>query len=182
MNQPGWRGVRILKYPSDLVLYSQVIFQNKPDFIIETGTKFGGSSLFFADMFALFHPEGKVITIDVTHDQIKNKDPRIEYILGSSSDRNIVEQVRKEVEGKKVMVVLDSNHAAYHVKRELRLWSPLVTSGQYLVIEDCYAGARPYYPITARDWYLARTNIFKLEQLENQFFFAVTQGGWLKKL
>lgn len=180
-NRPEWRGVKILKYPNDLLLYAEVIYKNKPDFIIETGTKFGGSALFFADMLDLFNPGGKVITIDISNKEIDIFDERIEYILGSSADRIIVEAVKKEVGDKKVMVVLDSDHFSVHVKRELRLWGSIVTRGQYLVLEDCFVGAKEYYPNRALNWYLGKTDKFSLENLEKKFLFAITRGGWLRK-
>lgn len=180
-NRPFWRGVQTIKFPTDFTLYAEVIFKNKPDFIIETGTKFGGSSLFFADMLSLFTENGRVISID-NNPKSTPDHPRVEYIRGSSSDRAIVEQVRQKVAGKKVMVVLDSDHRSFHVKRELRLFNDLVTEGQYLVVEDCYLGSKPYYPLKAVEWFLTKTNKFKLDNLEDRFAFVVTRGGWLRRV
>lgn len=179
-NRPYWRGVQVIKFPTDFTLYAEVIYKNKPDFIIETGTKFGGSSLFFADMLSLFTENGKVISID-NNPKSTPIHPRIEYMRGSSSDRGVVEQVRKKVSGK-VMVVLDSDHRSFHVKRELRLFNDMVTQGQYLVVEDCYLGSKPYYPLKAVEWFLTKTNKFKLDNLEDRFAFVVTRGGWLRRV
>ena len=180
-NEPTWRGVRVVKYPTDLLLYSEVIFANKPDFIIETGTRFGGSALFFADMLDI-NGKGRVISIDI--DPIERlSHPRITYLLGPSTDVGILNTVQKMVKGSTVMVVLDSDHSRRHVKRELSHYGKIVTKGQYMVAEDCYTKtANKYGPGEAVDWYLQKTKKFVLEPLENKFLFAVTRGGWLRKI
>jgi cephalosporin hydroxylase len=179
-NEPKWRGIRVVKFPSDLLLYSQVIYNNRPDWIIETGTAYGGSALFLADMLSLFGGNGKVITIDIEKRHSLNH-PRIEAIEGSSVAPEIYEEVKRRISGK-VMVVLDSNHRRMHVIRELRLYGRLVTRGQFMVVEDSYTkNENPYYPARAIDWYLAHTDKFQKEPIEDQFIFAVTRGGWLRR-
>lgn len=180
-NEPRWRGVHMIKFPTDMALYAEAIWENKPDYLIETGTKFGGSALFFADMLQLFSG-GKVISIDIAPESCPAH-PGVEYIVGSSSDRAIFEQVKRRVEGKKVMVVLDSDHRSFHVKRELRLLGRLVTKGQFLVVEDSYTrnsglkGAG-----RAVEWYLTTTDKYKRETPEDKYFVAVTRGGWLRRV
>lgn len=137
IREPLWRGTRVVKFPQDLILYAQVIFKRKPDYIIETGTHFGGSALFLGDMLSLIGGK-KVISIDVSHKQNPPAHPMVEYILGSSIDPEIVERIRKEVSGSKVMVSLDSDHSTKHVLAELRTYQNIVTRGQYMVVEDCW--------------------------------------------
>lgn len=180
-NHPRWRGVKILKFPADLLLYAQVIFQNKPDFIIETGTKFGGSALFFADMLELVG-KGRVISIDLRPEQ-QPEHPRVTYITGPSTDDGVLAQVRELVKGGTVMASLDSAHDRVHVKRELAFYSGMVTSGQYLVVEDCFgAAARLYGPGEAVDWFFSKSRKFIREDLTEQFGHGITRAGWLKKL
>lgn len=187
-NEPRWRGVQVVKFPADLILYAQTIWTLKPDFIIETGTKYGGSALFFADMLDLFvGGNSRVITVDVESRPLPAHD-RITYITGSSSDPVVVEQVKAQmphVGGRitgNVMVVLDSDHSSRHVKRELRLYGPLVTHRQFMVVEDCYMRDQTVKgPGIAVEWYLTKTSKFVREPVEDQFIFAVTRGGWLRR-
>jgi cephalosporin hydroxylase len=182
--EPRWRGVTVIKMPTDLMIYQQVIFENKPRWIIETGTKFGGSSLFFQDMLDLVGEGGHVITID-TDAKVDKPDGRISYLSGNSINRDMVASVKSMVGDDSVMVVLDSNHARKHVKWELYHYASLVTSGQFLVIEDCYGRhSKLYGPGEARDWFLSSTRIgrqFEQTNLDRQFLVGVCMGGWLRR-
>lgn len=177
-NYIKWRDCSILKMPSDLMLYHQAIYENKPDFIIETGTKYGGSALFLADMCELVG-NGHVITIDI-EDRQRPKHNRVTYIKGSSIDRAVIDKVKEMVSGKSVMVILDSSHVFRHVMWELHHYSKLVTLGQYLVVEDCYSKyGEPSEAMQARDWLLKRTRKFTLTHPEKRFLVGLSMGGWL---
>lgn len=180
---PRWRGANVIKLPTDLVLYAQAIMENQPDIIIETGTKFGGSAMFMADMLELTG-KGKVISID-WQPAAQPAHPRIHYITGRSTSDEVLDQVRELAKGATVMASLDSNHTRRHVKRELHYYSPLVTPGQYLVVEDCYASAATIAgPGEAVEWFLSHRQGagFVIEDVTAQFLIGVTRGGWLKKL
>lgn len=183
-HEPRWRGVRVVKQPGDLILYHEVIWQSRPRWIVECGTKFGGSASFLQDMLDLVGEGGRVLTIDIDA-KVENPDPRICYVQGSSTDAGTVSRVKETVGGEPCMVVLDSNHARVHVKWELYHYAPLVTPGQYLVVEDCYSrGTVPFGPLEARDWFLRETREgrrFENMELEKQFLIGVTNGGWLRR-
>jgi len=176
-----WKDVPVLKMPSDLILYSQVIHESKPEIIIETGTKYGGSALYMQDMLDMNGNGGKVITVDI-RDLVKDKDPRITYISGNSNDPLVVEKIKEMAKGKRVMVVLDGNHHRIHVKWELRYYSPLVSPGCYLVIEDCYyRNGLLYHPGEARDAFLKNNKNFVLTDIDKRFLIGLNVGGWLKR-
>lgn len=181
-NYPRWRGgVLIVKFPQDLLLYAQAIFENKPDYIIETGTWFGGSALFFGDLLLLNGGKG-VISIDRrgTH---QPPHPFVQYIVSNSTDLRMFRRLRGSLKGRgSVMIVLDSNHATDHVERELELYSQLVTPRQYLVVEDCWTRrTEPYLPYKAVQEFVKKREDFELRHPEDQFIFAVTRDGWLWK-
>lgn len=181
IREPRWRGTRVVKFPQDLILYAQVIFKRKPDFVIETGTHFGGSALFFGDMLQLSGGR-KVFSIDVSDEFNPPKHPLVEHILGSSTDPAIVERIRREVDGGRVMVVLDSDHSTRHVLAELRAYQNVVTPGQYLVVEDCWTRhAKPYEPWYAVEKFLKENRRFRRVNVEKQFVYAVTKDGWLRR-
>lgn len=174
-NQPQYKGVGLLKFPADMQLYHQVIWENKPEVVVEIGTKYGGSALFFADQGV------KVITIDV-EDLVKEKDPRVTYILRSSLAPETIEEVRKLTEGKKTMFVIDGRHTKTHVAREIQAYKDMVTKGQYMVLEDCYVDRGLYGPGEARDEFLKTNKEFELVPLHEQFLYGITNGGWLRKI
>lgn len=178
--EPNWRGVRVIKMPSDLMLYAEIIQENKPKWIIEAGTKFGGSALFLQDMLDIAGG-GTVITID-KYPVEKVKDPRIIYIEDSSTNPAIVERIREMVGGDPVMVVLDSNHSRVHVKWELKYYAPMVTPGQYLVVEDCFdREAKKAGPGEAMDWFLAVDKRFEQTNLDRRYLVGFCRGGWLRR-
>lgn len=137
-----WRDVRVLKPATDLWIYQELITAIRPDLIIETGTWDGGSALFMRDILNLEHPSGTVITIDTDPTQLAEKVkgiPGINFYTGSSTDPTTVSMVKDyiiEHGCQKVMVILDSDHEEPHVAREIELYSPLVTVGSILIVED----------------------------------------------
>lgn len=179
-NYPRWRGVGLLKMPEDIAVYTRVIQEKQPDFIVETGTRFGGSALFFADMLEL-NKKGHVISIDVS-DKHQPLHDRVTYLTGSSIDDDIVTKIKEMVGNKTVMVVLDSKHTSQHVRWELHKYSNIVTPGQYIVVEDCY---NKFFdisgPMVARDLFLQKTNRFKVVPLVERYFVGLSLGGWLLK-
>jgi cephalosporin hydroxylase len=180
LKQVKWRGVNLIKMPSDLILYQQVIWEKKPDFIIECGTAFGGSALFFGDMLNMVG-NGRVISIDIAP-RSTPEHPRVKYIVGSTVDPAVVAQVAEIVAGKTCMVVLDSSHERRHVKRELRSYYRMVTRGQYIVVEDINYRRYDRGPGPAVDWFLGWNKRFVRENIEEQFLIkSVTSDGWLRR-
>lgn len=122
-------GRPIIQLPQDMVAMQELIWKLKPDLIIECGIAHGGSIIYYASMMELVG-HGEVLGIDLdirshnreaieSHPMFK----RISMIQGSSIDPAIVERVRALAEGKKVIVVLDSNHTHEHVLAELRAYA-----------------------------------------------------------
>lgn len=154
-----WLGRPIIQLPEDIVRIQEVIFQVKPDVIVETGIAHGGSLIFYASLCKLLG-KGRVIGVDIEIRQHNRKaiEENSLYDLitlyeGSSVDPSIVEKVKGEVgEKEKVIVFLDSCHAKAHVLAELRAYSSLVSPGSYIVamdgIMEMVAGA----PRTEPDW------------------------------
>lgn len=135
-----WRGYRCLKYGTDLMLYAEMIHTLKPDFIIETGTRFGGSALFLADMCEL-EGRGEVITVDIEpeYEGVTPPDhPRLTKIIGNSVAQEVLAEIKERVAGKHVLVILDSDHQKEHLRAELEAYAPLLKVGDYLIAEDIY--------------------------------------------
>lgn len=180
MHYPKYKGLLMQKFPNDMQLYHQVIWENKPEVIVEIGTRFGASALFFQDQLDMIGG-GKVITIDIKP-QVVEHDPRITYIIGNSIDDEVVKQVKELTAGKRTMLVIDGNHARVHVKWELTKYKDIVTKGQYMVVEDCYVDRGLYGPGQARDWFLAHTRSFKKVDLHQEFLYGITNGAWLLRV
>jgi cephalosporin hydroxylase/glycosyltransferase involved in cell wall biosynthesis len=181
---PTWMGYTIIKYPNDLILYQQKLFEQKPDVLVEVGTHKGGSALFFAQMMDLIG-HGRVISIDRSHDKYPlPQHPRITYLTGRSTATETLGKVKDLVNGSSVMVVLDGDHSRTQVKRELVRYSDVVTPGQYLVAEDTVMGemGMSNNPAEAVEWFLKRTNKVRRERPEEQFMLSCNSGGWLRRV
>lgn len=180
-HDPQWRGIRIVKLPTDLSLYHQALWEKRPDFLVEIGTAFCGSALFFADTLDLIG-KGQVISIDVAPRGEVVLHHRVTYLKGDSKSPGILAQVRELIGSDRVMVSLDGNHSRQQVKWELKKYGPLVTQGQYIVIEDCYGRhGQLSGPGEARDWFLSWSRQFKQTNFDAQFLVGFTKGGWLLK-
>lgn len=179
--EPRWRGTHVVKFPTDLILYAQVIFKRTPKFIIETGTRYGGSAQFFGDMLTLTGGT-RVFSIDIG-DKKPPAHPKVEYLVGSSTDPSIVNYIREQVGDGSVMASLDSDHRAHHVQEELNAYKDIVTPDQYMVVEDCWTWRKePFWPYKAVQEFLRKNKNYKRFNIEKQFKFAVTKDGWLHRL
>lgn len=133
----NWIGrVEIQKHQDDLDRYAELIEASQPDFVIETGTRRGGSALWFREQGL------QVITIDIERTAGKEArkqevDSGIGWWQGSSIDPEMTRHALERTRGARVMVSLDSDHHTTHVQTEIALWAPLVSPGCYLVVEDC---------------------------------------------
>ena len=186
-----WLGVDAQKYPTDLWVYQEIIFELRPDFIVETGTYWGGSALFLASICDLIG-HGQVITIDVRpiaeSPTTCPAHPRITYVEGSSIAPHVVEQVRSAIgDAATVMVILDSDHGSEHVVNELKVWADVVTDGSYLIVEDSNVNGHPVYPefgpgpMEAMELFLTTNADFAPDRSREKFLLTANPKGFLKK-
>lgn len=185
-----WRQVPLIKFPTDLWAYQEIIFQTRPSLILEAGTFLGGSARFFADVMGLFCASGAhVVSIDThVHPGRAPAGEGVQYIVGSSTDRGVLEKVGELVRGERVMVVLDSDHHREHVLRELEAYAPLVTHDCYLVVEDTCVNGNPVLsdygegPAEALAEWLPAHPEFKIDPRRVKFGITTNAGGWLRRL
>lgn len=157
--QWSWLGVPIIQMPPDVVATQEVIWDTRPQVIIETGVARGGSLIFYASILELIG-EGRVIGIDIdirSHNrQSIEQHPlskRIDLVEGSSVDPDLVSRIEDEIVGAaRVMVILDSNHTHAHVLEELHRYAPLVTKGQFLIVADTVVEDIPAQAHRPRPW------------------------------
>ena len=188
-----WENTRFLgviadKFPLDMWVYQEIITETKPDVLIEAGTFKGGSALYFASIFDLLQ-HGRVLSIDIVAYPHRPQNERITYLLGSSTSDAIFQKVKDSIRpGEKVMVSLDSDHHKAHVLDELRLYSSLVTVGNYLVVEDTDINGHPVYPtfgpgpMEAVQEFLKTNSNFEQDRSREKFGVTMYPGGWLKRV
>ena len=133
--QTYWMGHRILKNPLDCWIYQEILWDVRPEIVVEIGSLDGGSTLFFCHVLDLLGG-GEVISVDVDRSPYAAQHPRLTDITGDSSEPAIVSQVGQRCAGRTALVVHDSNHNRDAVLRDLRLYSPFVSIGSYFIVED----------------------------------------------
>jgi cephalosporin hydroxylase len=198
----SWMGRPIIQYPQDMIAMQELIWDIKPDLIIETGIAHGGSLIYYASLMELIgHGEILGIDIDIREHNKKaiEKHPmykRISMIEGSAISEEIIAQVKEAAEGKKrILVSLDSNHTHEHVLKELELYSPFVTKGSYLVVFDTIVEDLPNDMYPDRLWnvgdnpktavfeFLKENNDFEIDKdIDNKLLISVAPDGYLKRI
>jgi len=198
-----WMGRPIIQYPQDMIAMQEIIWEVKPDLVIETGIAHGGSLIYYASLLELVG-NGEVLGIDIdirSHNRKEiEKHPmfkRIKMIQGSSIDEAIVNEVKKIVGDKKgIVVCLDSNHTHEHVLNELNFYAPFVSINSYIVVFDTivedlpegyFAQKRPWgignNPRTAVDEFLKNNDSFIVDEtIDNKLLISVTPRGYLKRV
>lgn len=177
-----WLGRPMIQLPEDMIRLQEVIYQVKPDVIIETGIAHGGSLVFSASLCRLIG-RGRVVGIDIeirphNREAIETHPLHslITMIQGSSVDPEVVRQVRDQVRpGDTVLVLLDSNHARAHVLAELEAYGPLVTPGSYIVAMDGIMEKVVGAPRTEPDWAWNNPRQAALQYAANHSEFAVEE-------
>lgn len=198
LNSTTWMGHKILKAPTDLWSYQEIMYETRPDVVIETGTLYGGSALWFAQMMDLLDLKPGVLSIDITGDTIpaRPRHEKIKYLTGSSTSKEVLEIVDSYLKGAsgrlgrspRTMVVLDSDHRAQHVFNELEAYSGLVTPGCYLIVEDSNINGHPVLhgwgrgPMEALEEWLPKHPEFAVDAHRERFLLTMNPRGFLRKM
>ena len=171
----SWQGRPIIQYPQDMAAMQELIWEIKPDLIIETGIAHGGSLIFSASMLALLDmcdaiESGKSINPKVSNRKVLGIDidirahnraaieahpmaSRIQMIQGSSIAADIIAQVHAvAAKYSRILVCLDSNHTHEHVLAELKAYAPLTSVGSYCVVFDTVVEDLPKEMFPDRPW------------------------------
>jgi cephalosporin hydroxylase len=186
--QTKWMGYPVLKTPADLWIYQEILWEVKPDLVIETGTFASGTSLFIANMMDLIG-KGRVVSIDIQVLSLRARHERITYLTGSSTDPAIARSAAAHaVPGESCLVILDSDHTQAHVAQELTLLAPLVSVGSYLIVEDSNINGHPIYPsfgpgpYEAIGEFLKNHPSFVPDKSREKFLVSWNPNGYLRRM
>ena len=200
----SWMGRPIIQNPVDIVAMQEIIWEVKPDLIIETGIAHGGSLIYYASLLELNamaggFPDARVLGIDIDireHNrreiEVHHMFKRITLFQGSSVALETIDFTRAFAENyAKVLLILDSHHTHRHVAAELAAYAPLVSPGSYCVVFDTHVeyftyADRPWgkgnNPMTAVDAFLKDHPEFEIdEMMDAKLMISVAPRGYLKR-
>jgi cephalosporin hydroxylase len=200
--QWSWLGVPVIQMPPDIVALQEIIWETRPQLVIETGIARGGSLILSASILELIG-EGEVLGIDIDI-RAHNRETieahplarRISMIEGPSLEDAVIDEARRAAAAvERVMVILDSNHTHEHVLGELRAYAPLVTVGQLLVVADTFVEEIPPQEHRPRPWgpgdnpatalraWLPETDGFEADPFVNaKLLLTASPGGYLRRV
>jgi cephalosporin hydroxylase len=198
-------GRPIIQYPQDLIALQEIIWEVKPDLIIETGVAHGGSAVFFASLLDLNAQSGGPKDAEVWCVEIDlrshNREalvahpmyPRLRIFDGSSIDEKIASVIAERAA--KCQRVMDSNHTHEHVLCELKLYASLVSVGSYCVVLDTVIEDidgvdfvdRPWgkgdNPKTAVAEFMKINSDFIVDiAIDERLLISAAPGGYLKRV
>lgn len=194
-----WLGVPIIQLPEDILMLQELVWKVRPDVIVESGVAHGGALVLYASLLELLG-RGRVLGIDVeirkynrlaieSHPMSK----RITLIESSSTDPDTLAEVAAAIgPDDQVLVMLDSNHSAEHVRAELEMYAPLVTSGSYAIVFDSVMtmvhdapNGHPSWatdnPRTAVDDFLVTHPEFTQDRSYERLHVTYCRGGYLRR-
>jgi cephalosporin hydroxylase len=192
-------GIWTLQNPLDVWIIQEILFEVKPDFVVETGTFHGGSAAIWAMFLEHINPQARVITMDIKDirevgaKSLPIAKRKIDFLLGSSTDPTIVAEVAKRVRGKKVLVILDALKTRDHVLAELRAYAPLVSVGSYIIVQDIIPevslgvresdyGKKRFQADQAVREFLASNDDFRIDRKRERQVITNIVGGFLKRI
>lgn len=176
--ETSWLGKGVVKCPVDLWTYQEIIFETKPDLLIETGASGGGSAFFFATLFDLIG-HGRVITVDKdSYPDLWRQHPRITYLVGNSTDPDIFGEMLAQADKSRTMVALDSLHTYDQVHMELEMYGEMVSPGCYLVVEDTVAQLGAERAVAD---FLVKHDDFRVDESREKHLLTLNRGGWLRR-
>jgi len=189
-----FQNVRIIKNPLDLWMLQQIAYEIRPDFVVETGTWYGGSALWWAQTLqGMGLDNSRVLTVDIQDLTGKGASANplwkkyVEFSMGSSTDAAIVAKFAERVKNAKTIVNLDSDHSMKHVLNELRAYAPMVSAGSYIAVEDTHLDGVPTHPeqgpgpLAAVRQFLAENHDFEQDFSREAMVMTSYPGGWLRR-
>lgn len=213
----SWLGRPLIQFPQDMAAIQELVWKTRPDLIVEAGIAHGGSLIMSASLLAMLDycdavEAGTALDPRVTHRRVLGIDidirshnraaieahpmaHRIDMIEGSSVAPETVARVRGIAANyRRVLVLLDSNHAHDHVIAELVAYAPLVSKDSYCVVYDTLIEDMPDDLISDRPWrkgdnpktavreFLSRNHDFEVdEDMEAKLLITVAPGGYLRR-
>lgn len=188
-----YKGIKSSKWPCDAWVYQELIYERKPNLIVEVGNFHGGSTVMLADYLDMYS-EGSlgIVAVDIDHSQLEDKareDDRITWISGDAKLDEVFDAVKAAIpENARVMVIDDSSHEPDHSFEVIKKYAPLVSVGQYFIMEDTTIGN--IIPKTHREFgaddavkkFMDGNEDFRTDHMREKWFYTNNVDGFLERV
>jgi cephalosporin hydroxylase len=186
-------GIETWQNPQDVWMIQEIMWETKPDFVVEAGAYKGGSAALWAMMLSQINPAGRVISIDITDRfadarKLDIVQKHVDFLVGSSTDPMIVADVAERTRGKKVFLILDSLHRKEHVLDELNNYWKMIPVGGYILVQDTNINGHPVWPtvgpgpMEAVREFLSTNKHFQIDKSRERLLLTMHPDGWLKRV
>jgi cephalosporin hydroxylase len=187
MTQTTYFGVKALKSPIDYWVYQEIIFETKPDVIVEIGNAYGGGTLALAHFCDLLG-RGRVVGVDISHAAVPavvKSHPRITLVEGDACESiDAIERLVSDHDS--ILVIEDSSHTYENTLQILRTYARLIKEGDYFIVEDgiCHhglsLGPKPG-PYEAVETFLQENTEFEVDRSKESFLITWNPKGYLRR-
>jgi hypothetical protein len=124
-----WKGLDMFKSSFDLSIYAMLIDEIKPEIIVEYGSGNGSSAIWLSDICITHGLKTKIISYDINKVNLEYQN-----VLFKNIDLKDLELDEGEMSGKKIII----EDAHFHVGEVLSKTDIVLTSGDYLIVEDSW--------------------------------------------
>lgn len=182
----SWMGRPIIQLPEDMIRIQEVIYNMRPDVIIETGVAHGGSLIYYASLCKTLG-KGRVVGVDLEirpHNRLAIEQhelyPFITLVEGDSVAAGTVKKVKDMIRpDETTMVILDSCHTKEHVLNELNAYKDVVTKGSYIFATDGIMKDLYDVPRGKSDWIRNNPADAALKFIDNNPDFILEKPQWI---
>lgn len=183
-------GLSCLQHPFDAWITQEIIFETRPEVIVECGSFGGGSAVMWATLMEQYTSDALVVAVDIEDHMHQARelpvwDRSVLFVHGSSVDPATVEQVAAIVHDRRTMVILDSAHTEDHVTMELSAYASMVSQGCYAIVQDGFVNGNPCEPdwgpgpLEAIEKFLLTDSRFAIDRSRERMMFTFNPSGFL---
>lgn len=187
--QQTWKGRIIWKNPFDCWIYQEILYDTKPEVVVEIGLGHGGNALFMANLLDVLGPRrARVVGIDRDLSRVRDlRHPRIRWIQGNCLAPRTIQEVHRLCGRRQTMVIADCDHSKGHVLAELRAYAPLVSVGCYYIVEDGICDVMNWPPVpgpraACQEFLRADPGFVNDSQRREKYLITYNFDGYLKRV
>ncbi len=163
--ETSWMGEPTPTPPTDLWSYQEIVHDTRPELVVARATP----NAAYLGTLCRLEKRGEVYSFD-----------------GDADDERDPPTITDLARGKHgVMVVLGSGDHHGHLPSELRRLGPLVTVGNYLIVEDTTAEVGPSKTgsaaLAAIEAFVREDPSFVVDRTPEKFYLTFNAGGYLRR-